>query len=174
MKNSVRITAGKYRGREILTPGAGTHPMGSRERLALFNSISASLPGAAVLDAFAGSGALGIEALSRGAKFAVFVEKSPAAARVIKENLAKLELDERSEVIVGDLEKYFTAKRFNLILADPPYDDFNANIIVQLTKFLDENGILVLSHPGDALELGGLRLAKTTAYAGARISIYYR
>ena len=102
MKNSVRITSGIYRGHSILTPGEGTHPMGERERLALFNKISDYLPGANVLDAFAGSGALGIEAMSRGAASVTFVEKSPKAAKIIRENLKTLgisvEVDRKSVV----------------------------------------------------------------------------
>ena len=118
MKNSVKITSGTYRGQEILTPGAGTHPMGAREKLALFNMITSELPGAKVLDAFAGSGALGIEALSRGAESVVFVEKSPAAARIIKKNLDKLNLNSNVEVVTADIEKYYSDKLFDIILAE--------------------------------------------------------
>ena len=65
--NEVRITSGSYKGRRVATPGGKTHPMGNREKIALFNMVSEYLPGSRVLDAYAGSGALGIEALSRGA-----------------------------------------------------------------------------------------------------------
>ena len=174
MKNTLRITSGTYRGREILTPGTGTHPMGSRERLALFNAISAYLPDAVVLDAFAGSGALGIEALSRGAKFVTFVEKSSAAARIIRENLTKLDLRESTEVVTGEIEKYSSERHFDLILADPPYDKFDISMLAGLVKILRNGGILVLSHPGAAPELEGLSLEKTATYAGAKISFYHK
>ncbi len=170
--DTVRITSGKYRGRTIKTPGRGTHPMGERERLALFNMISPALEGALVLDAFAGSGALGIEALSRGAIKAVFVEKSPSAARVIRENLANLGLKEG--VITGKVSDFNTDERFEVILADPPYDDFRIAELSGLAKLLKDDGVLVLSHPDEAPELTGLKLVKTNRYAGARISIYRR
>ena len=83
MRQFIKITSGIFRGRNISTPGGKTHPMGERERLALFNMISEYLPKAAVLDAYAGSGALGIEAISRGADKVLFVDKSADAVRKI-------------------------------------------------------------------------------------------
>ena len=174
MKNSVKITSGIYRGREILTPGSGTHPMGARERLALLNTISSYLPEARVLDAFAGSGAIGIEALSRGAAFAIFVEKSPKAARIIKQNLLELGLGDKTEVIIGDVRSYVGENKFDIIVADPPYDNFEIELVAGLTKFLKDDGALALSHPGEVPKLEGLKLIKTASYAGARISIYSR
>ncbi len=170
MKNSVKITSGKYHGRAILTPGAGTHPMGERERLALFNKISEYLPDANVLDAYAGSGALGIEAISRGAKTATFIEKSPAAARIIRDNLRVLKIE--AEVITGDAAKYDFTDKFDVILADPPYDKFFALEIENIAKNLAKDGILVLSHPGAAPEITGLALQDSRKYAGATISFY--
>lgn len=168
MKNSVKITSGIYRGRTILTPGDGTHPMGERERLALFNKISEYLPGARVLDAFAGSGALGIEAMSRGAASVTFVEKNPKAAKIIRENLKALGIN--GNVILGDVNKYTSEEKFDVILIDPPYDDIMAfsNPFFQLEK----DGILVLSHPGEAPELPGLILIDSRKYAGATLSYY--
>ena len=84
----IRITSGSLRGRTIRSPRSSlTHPMGAREKLALFNMIGAELPGAVVLDAFAGSGALGIEALSRGAHLVTFIEKDLKIAENLIENL---------------------------------------------------------------------------------------
>lgn len=170
--NAIRITSGKYRGRTIKTPGRGTHPMGERERLALFNMISPALEGASVLDAFAGSGALGIEALSRGASEAIFIEKNPSAARAIRDNLACLGLEE--EVVTGKVSDFHTDERFGIILADPPYDDFRVAELGGLGRLLRDGGVFALSHPGEAPELAGLTLVKTNRYAGARISIYHR
>ena len=167
---SVRITSGKYRGRKIATPGGGTHPMGERERLALFNMIAEYLPGAKVLDAYAGSGALGIEALSRGADEVIFVEKSAKAAQVIKGNLKSLGL--APEVVVCDVADYAPTEKFNVIMADPPYDAFDLLKVEHLAQFLADGGIFALSHPDDAPELLGLTLEKSRKYAGATISIY--
>lgn len=167
---TVKITSGEFARRTIATPGAGTHPMGARERLALFNQISDFLPGAKVLDAFAGSGALGIEALSRGAEAVTFVEKSPVAAKVIKGNLATLGLE--GVVFTGSVVNFTTDERFDIILVDPPYDNFRVDEILPLVKFLNTDGVLVLSHPGAAPELTGMTLRGSRGYAGARISVY--
>lgn len=170
----LKITSGKYRNRTIKTPGAGTHPMGARERLALFNMIFDALPGATVLDAYAGSGALGIEALSRGASKVVFVEKSPKAIRVIRENLHTLGVEGETEVVVGDVVNFTTSEHFDIILADPPYDSFEAEGAKSLVRFLKEGGIMALSHPGEAPVFGELKLEKSRSYAGATISVYIR
>lgn len=168
--NNIRITSGKFRGRSLKTPGGKTHPMGERERLALFNMITDDIPGSLVLDAFAGSGALGIEALSRGAREVVFIEKNPKAAETIRQNLRELEI--AAEVSTADVMKFNTEAVFDLIIADPPYDDFNPEAIQHLFQFLKDGGLLVLSHPDEAPEFLGLTLVKTRTYAAAHISVY--
>ena len=167
----MQVISGKYKNLRIDSPNdSRTHPMGSREKLALFNMLQPYLDGARVLDAFAGTGALGIEALSRGAKEVVFVEKSAKVAKTIKNNLLKI--TELTEIIIGDIEKYTTAEPFDLIIADPPYDHFEPTQIQALISLLKKDGILVLSHPGDAPEFKNLKLIKTRSYAAANISIY--
>ena len=170
--NSVKITSGELRGRKIETPGEGTHPMGAREKLALFNMIADALPGARVLDLYAGSGALGIEAISRGAKEVVFVEKNPSAARIIKSNLANLGV--LGQVWAKDVRDFSARNVFDIVIADPPYDNFNPEEMSGLSELLADRGVLVLSHPGEAPDLDGLRLLKTRGYAGARISVYQK
>lgn len=172
LRENIRITSGKLRGRAVVTPGGKTHPMGDRERLALFNMLTGEIENAVVLDAFAGSGALGIEALSRGAERAVFVEKNHVAAKVILENLQNLGIRAGYEVIRHGVENYETDERFDIILADPPYDDFRPEIIEHLLDFLKEGGMLALSHPGEAPVLEGVVLTKTHRYAAARLSLY--
>ena len=172
MNNSVKITSGKLRGRSIRTPSGKTHPMGKRERLALFNMINEILSDAKVLDAFAGSGALGIEAISRGATEVVFVEKDARAVNLIRQNLANLNIDAR--VVLSDVINFVDKANFDLILADPPYDDFKIEPIIRLVKLLRPGGTLVLSHPDEALEISGLKLLKTRTYAAAHISIYVK
>lgn len=180
MKNFVRITSGKFKGQRITTPGEGTHPMGERERLALFNMISEYLPGATVLDAFSGSGALGIEAASRGADKVVFVESSQKAAKCIRDNLGLLTNRATAsdtkrftfKVICSRVRNTVTQQKFNLILADPPYDDFCLPEVEHLIPMLEIDGVLVLSHPGESPVLPTLTLIKSRKYAGAAISIY--
>lgn len=168
---TVKITSGKYRGQSILTPDSvSTHPMGSREKLALFNMVSDLLPGARVLDAFAGSGALGIEAISRGSTDVVFIEKDKKTCEVISKNLKKVGL--RAEVFRGDVNSFVTNKQFDLILADPPYDRFEIDSVQYISSFVKSGGFLVLSHSGDAPDLGGFDLIKTKQYASAHLSVY--
>ena len=170
----MKITSGIYKNRNIDSPHTNsTHPMGERERLALFNMLGQDLTGLMVLDAYAGSGILGIEALSRKAAKVVFVEKFPAAVRTIHENLRSLGVAEDStQVICKDVNKVTFDEDFDVILADPPYDNFNVLEIENLTKCLKDSGILILSHPGVAPAINGLTLEKTRQYARAHISFY--
>jgi 16S rRNA (guanine966-N2)-methyltransferase len=120
----MRITGGVLRGRTLRAPREGARPTADRVREALFARIDPE--DAAVLDLYAGSGALGIEALSRGAASAVFVERAPRCARVLRENLAALGLDARAEVVVADAPRALgrlarEGRRFDLVLVDPPY-----------------------------------------------------
>ena len=169
----IRITSGKYRGRNIESPNSKlTHPMGAREKLALFNMIAGELDEARVLDAYAGSGALGIEALSRGAKDVVFVEKNAKICKIIRENLAKLGLS--AEVICSNVVDFTTPNLFDVIIADPPYDKFNLEDVNSLVRFLKQGGILVLSHPSEAPEIPEMTLKNSNKYAGAHISVYVK
>lgn len=167
----VTIISGKFKGRKISTPGGATHPMGSRERLALFNMVS--VEGLVVLDAFAGSGALGIEALSRGAASVIFVEKNPKACEMIRQNLESLGVKDGAEIIKSSVSSA-NLPAFDVIFADPPYDNFDLTEVESLTKSLKNGGVMVLSHPGEAPELQGLNLLKTHQYAAAHLSIYIK
>lgn len=121
----MRIVAGEWGGRRIeAPPGRGTRPTTDRVREAWMSALAPLLPGARVLDLFAGSGALGLEALSRGAASAVFVESAPAALRVLRTNLDVLGAGQRATVVRGDAVRYAAALEagaFDVALADPPY-----------------------------------------------------
>lgn len=171
-KGSIKITSGIYRSRAIATPGGKTHPMGERERIALFNMISEYIHSAVVLDAFAGSGALGIEAISRGAKEVTFIESNPVASRTIHDNLATLGAS--GTIVTSRVSSFLSDTEFDVILTDPPYDDFKLDEVCYLVQFLKKNGIFVLSHPGEAPEVPGLTLTKSRKYAGATISIFVK
>ena len=174
--NTIQITSGRLRRRIIKTPAnSTTHPMGARERLALFNIIAPLGALDNVLDAFAGSGALGIEALSRGARNAVFVEQDHTAARTIRENIKALDLEDITSVLEKPVEKLSLNGRYTLVIADPPYDNYNPQIIEHLLPLVDKNGIFVLSHPGQITPLlNGFRLLKHTSYANANISVFQK
>lgn len=122
----MRVIAGSLRGRRIAAPaGTLTRPTSDRVREALFNAIGSRLDlrGAHVVDLFAGTGALGIEALSRGAAHATFVERDRAALRILRRNLDELGVAERTSVVLGDAAAWRPTadERPALVLADPPY-----------------------------------------------------
>lgn len=122
----MRVVAGTAGGRRLTAPaGTGTRPTTDRVREAVFNALGSlgAVDGASVLDGFAGSGALGIEALSRGAEVCTFVERDRSARVVVEANLAATGLDARARVIGDDVHEHLarTAERFDLVLLDPPH-----------------------------------------------------
>lgn len=121
----MRVVAGTARGRRLVVPaGTSIRPTGDRAREATFNALAslAALEGATVLDLFAGSGALGIEALSRGAQAATFVDDDPSALTAVRANLEATGLTERATVVRADGRVYLaTAPAWDLALLDPPY-----------------------------------------------------
>lgn len=186
----MHILSGLYKNRPVVAPAlSSTHPMGSREKLALFNMLSPYLSKSVVLDAFAGSGALGLEALSRGARAVVFVEKNQKCVPVIKKNLQRLDLPpevlESVAVLKRPVESLAladfseitlasSAPPFSLILADPPYDIYSPELVAPLADFLQSGGILALSSPASAPAptLPSLELLKSNSYASARLSLF--
>lgn len=123
----MRVIAGTAKGVRLAPVPAGVRPVSDRAREGVFSSIGADVPGAEVLDLYAGSGALGIEALSRGAERATFVERNRAAIRTIRQNLDRTRLTERAEVVGSEVSAFVTGRRhpdrrYDLVLADPPYD----------------------------------------------------
>lgn len=120
----MRIIAGEWRGRSIEAPRGGTRPTADRVRETLFSMLTSRLGSfqeLRVADLFAGSGAFGLEALSRGASSAVFVENSTAAAAAIKRNVDKLAATDRARVILGSALALPRSEPFDLVFADPPY-----------------------------------------------------
>lgn len=121
------MIAGTAKGARLAPVPRGVRPVSDVAREGLFSSIAAAVPGARVLDLYAGTGAMGIEALSRGADSAVFVERNPAALRTIRDNLTRTHLADRATVVASDVFGSVTgydngAQRFDLVLLDPPYE----------------------------------------------------
>ena len=188
----MRITSGIFRGRRLISPNSElTHPMGDREKLALFNSLASSndgsfkISGATVLDLFAGSGALGLEALSRGASQVDFVENSHKAVKTIKSNVEALEVLNQAKIFSQNVEIFLDyalteGKIYDLILIDPSYDKFSEifranSSLAEINKLLASGGKLVLSHPGlvpPANLFKGLEFQTSRKYARANISTY--
>ena len=147
----LRIISGRFGGRNIQAPDTGaTHPMGERVRNALFNTIGDEIEGAQVLDAFAGSGSLGLEAISRGAAHATFIERDSRAVVIMNKNIDTFGLQAETTVFQGDVGRWADSNRnsFDIILVDPPYDDSQFLTVAKLTKYLKPNGLMVLSYPG--------------------------
>ncbi|HEX2088497.1 MAG TPA: 16S rRNA (guanine(966)-N(2))-methyltransferase RsmD [Actinomycetota bacterium] len=119
----MRVVAGSAKGTRLAPVPAGTRPVSDRAREGLFSSLGAAVEGARVLDLYAGTGAMGIEALSRGAASAMFVDSAPAAAKTIAENLRRTRLLGRAEVRRLDVLRGLRQRpgQFDLVLADPPY-----------------------------------------------------
>ena len=151
---NLRIISGKYGGRTIQCPDATnrrTHPMGERIRNALFNSIGQEIAGAKVLDVFAGTGAVGLEALSRGAANCTFVEKDKVAANILSSNIQSLGAEDETKLIKTTLNNWLETRDdefYDVIFADPPYNDLQLSTVSKLFALLKPNGLMVLSHTG--------------------------
>ena len=175
----MRIIGGTHRGRTIQAPvGTATRPMTDRAREALFN-ILGDISGLAVLDAYAGSGALGLEALSRGARQVIGIESARPAAAAIRRNVAALSLEDRYHLVEQPLERWLptaAADRFDLIMADPPYQQTDLQVLDELARRLTEAGLLVLKHSRRvaAPEFSQLQLLKHRSYADNALSVYGR
>ena len=151
----MRVIAGSAGGVRLRTPeGMQTRPTIERVKEAIFSSLHFRLPGMRVLDLFAGTGQLGIEALSRGAANAVFVDHRTQAADLVRENLRRTRLDDRAQVLCMDYEAFLRSGRgpFDLILLDPPYaENFleNAMKIISEIDILANDGIIITERSAD-------------------------
>ena len=172
---NVKITSGLFRGRELKAPQNGiTHPMGSREKLALFNSLNEKIEDKIILDVFAGTGALGLEALSRGASHVTFIEADKKAAEILKQNAILLGVFEKVRIYNTKVEKIDFDSPFDVVIADPPYEYFHdlpLSVLDRLAKTARD--YFVLSHPSDFDPHAiNAELLSTKAYAGSRITIF--
>ena len=177
----MRVITGSARGVQLKTPdGLVTRPTADRVKEAMFSIIQFEIPGAAVLDLFGGTGQLGIEALSRGAKSAVFVDAGEPACRLIKENLKRTRLEGQGRVVRCDYMDYLSRCRdqFDIIFLDPPYAEvFLENALKHITEIdiLRSNGIIVTERPfGKELpwEFQGYQRSKDYKYGKTLLTIY--
>ena len=177
----MRVIAGKARGIVLKTPeGMKTRPTTDRVKEALFSIVQFELPGARVLDLFGGTGQLGIEALSRGADRAVFVDEREEACRLIRENLRRTHLEEQSRVVRRDYLDFLNhcRDRFKLILLDPPYAEIyleNALKRILEIDILQDGGIIVAERPlGKELppELPGFTRSRDYKYGKILLTLY--
>lgn len=177
----MRVITGTARGIQLKTPdGMTTRPTTDRVKEAMFSIIQFELPGASVLDLFGGTGQLGIEALSRGAKNAVFVDAGEQACKLIRENLKRTRLEGKGSVIRSDYLDYLhkTREQFDVILLDPPYAEvFLENALKCITEIdiLRSNGIIMTERPLGKelpLEFEGYTRSRDYKYGKILLTIY--
>jgi len=178
----VRIIAGQFRGRTLEAPrGSATRPTGDRVREALFSMLASrigSFEGLRVADLYAGSGALGLEALSRGAASAIFVEADGSAQAAIKANAAKLGVDERVRILGGSALALPRSDPFDLIFADPPYTPGSGSGIVKALSdaaWLAAGGWMAIeTDRHDAVESGSYEIEVEREIGRTRITLLRR
>lgn len=180
----LRVITGSARGVRLRTPdGLETRPTAERVKEAAFSMIQFEIEGRRVLDLFAGTGQLGIEALSRGAARAVFVDERREAVALVRENLRRTRLEERAETVLSDALSYLgrcAPGSFDLILLDPPYAAAALKMALERISEIDilsEGGIILCErpagrpHPG---EFPGLAAGKDHRYGKTILSLYRR
>lgn len=184
----MRVIAGRARGRPIACPkGRSTRPTSDRVRESLFAIIGERINASKVLDLFAGSGSLGIEALSRGAALCIFVERDRRACRVIMDNLRTLDMQQQAAVVCADAIAAVGKARgavpehapYDLIFADPPYSLEIAELLISridTPRLLAGDGLLVVEHALRAdwpVRLGDLEQIRQERYGDSRVSFYH-
>lgn len=178
----MRVAAGRLRGRRLHTvAGASTRPTSERARRGLFDWLGARVEGAEVLDLYAGTGALGCEAVSRGARSVVFVERAPGALAALRRNCRDLDLGAAARVVarrvkpaLGRLRR--EGGRFDLVLADPPYAE-GAGEVEDVAGLLAPDGVLIVersARSAAATPGGGLVRMRSRAYGETAFDWYER
>ena len=178
----MRVIAGTARGKVLKAlPGEdGTRPTIDRVKEAMFSSVQFLVPGARVLDLFAGSGQLGIEALSRGAASCTFLDASPEAVRVVTANCRAAHVQDRARISCGDALNYLCTARepFDLVFLDPPFSHGTlARVLPPLARSVAPGGVVLCESELTAQlpeEAGGLRLVKQYKYGKILVSRYER
>lgn len=151
----MRVIAGVAKGRRLEVPRQGTRPLTGRAREAIFSSLAADVSDARVLDLYAGSGSLGLEALSRGATSCRFVERDAAAVRVLRRNVAAVGLG--GEVVADDVARFLrrTADTYDVVFVDPPYADDQIGPVLDLAaRRMAPRSLLVVHRRAGGPELG--------------------
>ena len=175
----MRVIAGRLGGRNFDSPHTRrTHPMSDKVRGALFNALG-ELSGLTVLDAFAGSGACSIEAVSRGAAAVLAIDIDVEAVKTIAENVRILDLEDTITVRrknISGWSRNNKALQFDIVLADPPYTDIRPDVLERLTVHVRSSGLFVLSWPGSEAvrEFEGMQVVSHKTYGDAQLVFYRR
>lgn len=179
----MRLVGGQARGRRLRAPSGGdTRPTSAKVRKAVIDILGGRLRGARFLDLFAGSGAVGIEALNHGARAALFVDAAPGAVRVIASNLKAAGLDGAAEIVqataataLARLSKQ--GERFDVVFLDPPYDPgLTESDLLAAWRLVTEDGILILEHssrtPAPVPPSAELRQLRTHRYGDTSLTVF--
>ncbi len=183
---SMRVVAGSQKGRSLKQPiGLSLRPTSGRVKEALFSMIADRLPNARVLDLYAGTGALGLEALSRGAQEVIFVENQNSSLHILRENISRCGSTQDSTIIAQDVLTFLSTETlrrdptpFNLIFADPPYE--TADFLPLLTQLetsrrVDRDGLIIIEHFKKASlpqEAGDLRQVRQSRYGDTMLTFF--
>jgi len=173
----MQIISGSLKGKRIINLSNLTHPMSEKIRGGLFN-ILGDVEGLTVLDCYAGTGAVALEALSRGAKSAVLVESNNKAQQSIASNVKSLGLDSKTKLFKTTVKSFSNSYlgEFDLVISDPPYDQpINTEVITKLEKFVKTGGLVILSLPVDSgdIHFDKLSMIKEKTYTDARL-VFFR
>lgn len=177
----MRVITGIARGKKLQTAeGNDVRPTPERVKEALFSAIQFDIEGRTVLDLFAGSGQLGIEALSRGAEYAVFVDQSPVSIGHINNNLKNTQLDQKAKVIRGDFSAVLLGMTdtFDYVFLDPPYaSGFLLKGLEMVQKNVKEHGVIICEHPKEQKmpeEVAAFKVKKQYQYGKVHLTFYER
>ncbi len=173
----MRIIAGSFKGQNFDAPtGHRTHPMSEKIRGALFN-ILGDVSDLSILDVFGGSGAISLEAVSRGANNITVIDNDRSAQVTIRKNINRFGLEDKIKLISANAGSYLDQKidiKYDLIIADPPYDKVNFAVLDKIPAHINKDGLLVLSWPGRERQhkLEGLKIIERKDYGDAQLIFY--
>ena len=175
----MRVITGIARGKNLKTlEGNDVRPTSQKVKEAVFSAIQFDIEGRRVLDLFAGSGQLGIEALSRGAESAVFVDNSNASIKIIKQNIENVGLEDKAKVYTADYSSFAAMCRdtFDIVFLDPPYQKgMLLPALKSVLPLMSDYGIIICEYPPEVEmpeDIGGFGIAKTYRYGKINVSVY--
>lgn len=175
----MRIISGSAKGRRLTSlPGLDVRPTSDKVKEAVFSAIQFDIEGRRFLDLFAGSGQMGLEALSRGAASAVFVDSSQESLKVLKENVAACKFEDRSKIVRSDALSYLTMtnETFDIAFLDPPYKaGLLDKSLILLSEKMSNYGIIICEHPSEVSlpdEVAQFKVFKKYRYGKINVSTY--